>query len=211
MTAATREKVLLVHGLWMNGLVMLYLARTLKKAGFATECFGYRPMRDALSEHVTALSEHVAGMVTDRLHIVAHSLGGIVVLRYLDGAPDDRIGRIVLLGTPAGGSQAARALAQWPGGKLMLGRSIDVWRSNPPVPPDVKACVGAIAGSRAVGLGAIFMNVPEPCDGVVTVDETRLQGLADHLVLPVSHSGMLISSEVASQTAIFLRKGSFER
>jgi len=55
------------------------------------------------------------------------------------------------------------------------------------------------------------MDVPEPSDGVVTVDETRLPGLSDHLVLPVSHSGMLISREVALQTAAFLRYGRFER
>jgi hypothetical protein len=57
----------------------------------------------------------------------------------------------------------------------------------------------------------MFMDVPEPSDGVVTVEETRLPGLSDHLVLPVSHSGMLISQEVARQTAAFLRDGRFER
>ena len=210
-TAGMREKVLLVHGLWMNGLAMLYLARALKNAGYATECFNYHPVRDGLPEHVAALSRHVATMTADRFHIVAHSFGGIVVLHYLEGTRDDRIGRTVLLGAPAGGSQAARTLARWPGGKFMLGRSIDVWRSSKPLTPNPKSCVGAIAGSRAIGLGAIFMSVPGPCDGVVTVAETRLQGLADHLVLPVGHSSMLISGEVARQTATFLRKGSFER
>lgn len=206
-----REAVLLVHGLWMNRLAMLYLAHALRKAGFAAECFDYHSMQGTLSEHVTALSDRVAGMVADRIHIVAHSFGGIVALHFLRGAGDDRLGRLVLLGTPVGGCQAARTLADWPAGKLMLGRSIEVWRSDAPIPPAPESCIGAIAGSRAMGLGAVFMNVPKPCDGVVTVDETRLQGFADHLVLPVSHSGMLVSRDVALQTAVFLRNGCFER
>ena len=206
-----RAAVLFIHGLWMNGLAMLYLVHALRKGGFAAECFNYRSMTGTLSEHVTALCDRVTGIAADKVHIVAHSFGGIVALHFLKGARDHRLGRLVLLGTPVGGSQAARTLAQWPAGKLMLGRSVDVWRSDPPVPPAPKSCIGAIAGSRAMGLGAICMNVPKPCDGVVTVDETRLQGLADHLVLPVSHSGMLISREVARQTAVFLRTGSFQR
>jgi hypothetical protein len=93
----------------------------------------------------------------------------------------------------------------------MLGRSMEIWQSDSVPKLDATTCVGSIAGSVAFGLGSIFLDVPEPCDGVVTVDETRLPGLADHLVLPVSHSGMLVSREVAGQTAAFLRNGRFER
>lgn len=209
---ATRtEAVLLLHGLWMNRLAMLYLALALEEAGFAAESLNYHSMRGTLPEHVGALADRVAGTAADAVHLVAHSLGGIVALNYLQGARDERIGRVVLLGAPVSGSQAARALADWPGGDLMLGRSTDIWRSDNRAQLDATACVGAIAGSRSFGLGSVFMDVPEPSDGVVTVEETRLPGLSDHLVLPVSHSGMLISREVARQTAAFLRNGRFER
>jgi pimeloyl-ACP methyl ester carboxylesterase len=195
----------------MNGLVMLYLAHALRRHGFAAECFDYHSMRGALHEHVAALADRVAGTVADTVHLVAHSFGGIVALHYLRGTRDDRLGRLVLLATPVRGSRAARAFADRPAGKLMLGRSIDVWRSEGLAPLDPGSCVGAIAGSKEFGLGSVFMGVPGPCDGVVTVEETRLAGLADHLVLPVSHSGMLISHEAARQTAVFLRNGRFER
>ena len=56
----------------------------------------------------------------------------------------------------------------------------------------------------------MFMDVPEPSDGVVTVEETRLAGLSDHIVLPVSHSGMLVSAQAARQVAVFLERGAFD-
>ena len=209
--AAERETVLLLHGLWMNSLAMLYLAQALDGKGFATESLDYHSMRGTLPEHVVALADRVAAMSAGTVHLVAHSLGGIVALHYLQGMRDKRIGRVVLLGSPVGGSQAARALADSPAGEWMLGRSIDIWQSHRRPQLDATACVGAIAGSTPFGLGAMFMDVPEPSDGVVTVEETRLPGLADHLVLPVSHSGMLMSHEVAQQTAGFLRNGRFDR
>ena len=209
---ATRvEAVLLLHGLWMNRLVMLYLERSLERAGFRAVSLAYRSMRGTPDEHMAAVARQIASIPADTVHLVGHSLGGVVALGYLAGDPDKRIGRAVLLGAPVSGSQAARAVADWPGGYLMLGRSTDIWRSDTRVELDATACVGAIAGSRPFGLGSVLMDVPEPSDGVVTVEETRLPGLSDHLVLPVSHSGMLISGEVARQTAAFLRNGRFER
>jgi len=209
--AARAEAVLLLHGLWMNRLAMLYLALTLDRAGFGTVSLAYRSMRGTPDEHVAAVARRIASIPADTVHLVGHSLGGVVALGYLAGQPDKRIGRVVLLGAPISGSRAARAVADWPGGDLMLGRSTGIWRSGQRAQLDATACVGAIAGSRPFGLGSVFMDVPEPSDGVVTVEETRLPGLSDHLVLPVSHSGMLISREVARQIAAFLRNGRFER
>jgi len=206
-----REAVLLVHGLWMNGLSMFYLAHALRRAGFAAECFTFHSVRGTLAEHVSALSQRVAAMAAGAVHLAAHSLGGIVALHYLAGARDARLGRLVLLGAPVAGCRAARTLARWPGGRFMLGRSIDIWQTECPAPTDVAASAGAIAGSRPFGLGSVLMDIPGPGDGVVAVDETRLSGLADHLVLPVSHSGMLISRKVARQTAAFLSNGRFQR
>lgn len=209
--AARPEAVLLLHGLWMNRLVMLYLARSLDREGFRPVSLAYRSMRGTPDEHLAAVARRIASISAGSVHLVGHSLGGLVALGYLAGEPDKRIGRAVLLGAPVGGSRAARAVADWPGGDLMLGRSTDIWRSDKRAQLNATACVGAIAGSRPFGLGSVFMDVPDPSDGVVTVEETRLPGLCDHLVLSVSHSGMLISREVARQTAAFLRNGRFER
>jgi pimeloyl-ACP methyl ester carboxylesterase len=209
--SGSREAVLLIHGLWMNGLAMFYLEHALKREGFLCDSLSYHSMLGTLSEHVDALAGRIAAIDADTVHLVGHSLGGIVALGYLQGARDRRIGRCVLLGSPVGGSQIARTLAQQRGGGLLLGRSVDVWQSDVPHRIGDGLCVGAIAGSEPFGLASMFMDLPAPSDGVVTIDETRLPGLADHLVLPVSHSGMLISSQVADQVAAFLRRGLFER
>ena len=216
---ATRaEAVLLLHGLWMNSLAMLYLARSLDRAGFRPVSLSYRSMRGTPDEHVAAVARCLASIFADTIHIVGHSLGGVVALDYLAGEPDKRIGRVVLLGAPVAGSRAAQALGRWHGAGLFLGRSIAIWQADfhqrRRRQLEGRFCVGAIAGSRPLpsplGLARFIVRIPPPNDGVVTVDETRLPGLSGHIVLPVSHSGMLISSRVAQQVAAFLRRGHFE-
>ncbi|HEV2286271.1 MAG TPA: hypothetical protein VGR80_09525, partial [Steroidobacteraceae bacterium] len=49
----------------------------------------------------------------------------------------------------------------------------------------------------------------EENDGTVAVSETRLPGATDHIVLPVSHLGMLVSARVAHETGRFLTEGRF--
>jgi len=216
--AARTEAVLLLHGLWMNRLAMLYLARSLGRAGFVPVSLAYRSMRGTPDEHMVAVARRIASIPADAVHIVGHSLGGVVALGYLAGEPDKRIGRVVLLGSPVAGSQVARAVGRWRAGGLFLGRSIAMWQSDLQQRRcqqlEGRFCVGAIAGSRPLpsplGLARFIVRLPAPNDGVVTVDETRLPGLSDHIVLPVSHGGMLISSRVARQVAAFLRRGHFD-
>ena len=69
--------------------------------------------------------------------------------------------------------------------------------------------LGAIAGSRPVGTGQFFAHFDEDNDGTVAVSETIIPGLADHIVLPHSHIGMLFAGDVADQVAQFLRTGRF--
>ena len=206
-----REAVVLLHGLWMNRLAMIYLARSLGRCGFAPHSVNYRSMRGALEENVATVGRRIAALRADTVHLVGHSLGGVVALRYLQGAPDARIGRTVLLGAPLAGSRAAVAFARHPAGRLLLGTSLALWRSNFDTRLDPRLCVGAIAGARPFGLAHSAMRLPGECDGVILVEETRSPMLADHLVLPVSHSGMLVSARVARQVALFLSEGRFGR
>ena len=194
----------------MNRFVMGWLAHALDAAGFRTDTVDYRGTREGMEAHVRLLDEAVAATHADRIHLVGHSMGGVIVMRYLAQSRDPRIGRAVLLGSPVRGSQAARDFEGHALGRMLLGASVELWRSpfEPRVPPGRE--VGSIAGSTAFGLGSLFVTLPGENDGVVTVEETRLEGLRDHIVLPVSHTGMLMSDPVASQAAAFLRRGAFD-
>ena len=203
------EAVMLLHGLWLNRLAMQFLASKLQGAGFSAHTFGYPSMDEGLSENAAGLAKAIAALPEGRIHLVGHSLGGLVILRYLQDATDGRLGRAVLLGSPVAGSQAGARVAAHELGRPLLGRSAAIWETPPTW--TLRGEVGMIAGSDQFGLAHLFVSLPGENDGVVTIEETRMPGLADHIVLPVSHSGMLFSGDVAAQTASFLRDGKFAR
>jgi pimeloyl-ACP methyl ester carboxylesterase len=204
----TRD-VLLLHGLWMSRVAMLPLATRLAAAGFRTHTLTYRSVARDLRDHLLRIDRAVAGMGTEKLHIVAHSMGGLVALAYLAQARQGLAERLVLLGSPVAGCLAGRTLASHPSLGAVLGASAALWRDHRglALPKGVEAC--AIAGTGRIGIGRFFVALPEANDGVVMVAETRLPGLAAHLVLPVSHSAMLVAPRVAAETVHFLRHGCF--
>jgi pimeloyl-ACP methyl ester carboxylesterase len=203
--------VLLLHGAWMNGWVMAYLAHALRWEGFAAQTLTYRTMRGTLEEHLARVAKRIAALESPRVHLVGHSLGGVIVLRYLQRRPDDRIGRAVLIGAPVAGCRAAEDLAQRAGGEFLLGTSLGVWRAPVDVSLDPRFQVGVIAGTGALGLGRLVTRLPRPNDGVVCLDETKFPAMRDHLVLPIGHTLMLASPRVARETAAFLKTGRFLR
>lgn len=205
-----RETVVLVHGLWMHGVVMTYLRWRMKHCGYHSSSFSYRSVRLTLTENARRLARYCRDVRADRLHFVGHSLGGLVILRFLEDMADDRVGRIVLVGSPCSGSFSAERLASLPGGRAALGRSVPEWLAAPHSPALLGYEIGGIAGSLRVGLGRLISpDLPRPNDGVVTVAESRLPEMRDHVVLPVSHSGMLLSGGVGRQACHFLRHGHF--
>ena len=121
-----------------------------------------------------------------------------------------RPGRVVLLGSPFAGSNAAARLEASRIGTALLGRSIREWLLDRPQAWSGPRELGVIAGCGRIGMGRIIApDLARPNDGVVAVAETRVPGAADHLVLPVSHTAMLASRRVAEESAHFLRNGRF--
>jgi pimeloyl-ACP methyl ester carboxylesterase len=211
-TAPTRAgEVLLVHGLWTNRAIMLYLARALAGHGFRPHPVGYFSALDEFEHNAARVARAIAECPGERLGVVAHSLGGLVALRALARRPDPRVRRVVLLGVPLAECHLGRTIARVRLLAPLLGTTRTLWSDMPAldIPPGVAA--GAIAGTRRLGLGALVLRLPGPNDGVVRVEETRHPGLADHLVMPVAHSEMLVSRAIAAQAAAFLADGRFAR
>jgi pimeloyl-ACP methyl ester carboxylesterase len=210
--AATGQDVrtiVIVHGLWMTGLVFALQRAQLARRGYSLRTFNYPSLRLSLDEIALRLARCVNALQTSGVHLVGHSLGGLVVMHTLARFPQLPIGRVVLLGCPLTGSRAVEFLARTTAGRALVGRALREWL--PECASAVAAAfeIGMIAGTRRFGLGSLVVPLPKPNDGVVCLDETRLPGLHDHVTLPLSHSGLILSSHAALEIDHFLRHGHF--
>jgi pimeloyl-ACP methyl ester carboxylesterase len=210
---AVRIAVVYVHGLWMNGLEGTFLRwRLAKELDAATPMFAYRSIGADIAANARALAKRLSRLRADTLHLVGHSLGGLVICKMLENGGDASLppGRVVLLGSPVAGSRAASNLAAWKIGRFILGRTA---RDELLVRRDPRWAhnreLGVIAGTLRVGLGRIVNTHPGSSDGTVYVDETLIPGMKEHLTMHVSHTGLPFSAAVAAQTAAFLRQGRF--
>ncbi|WP_460830277.1 alpha/beta fold hydrolase [Lysobacter humi (ex Lee et al. 2017)] len=201
------RRVILLHGLWMRPASLALLGRRLADAGFEPVGLGYSTVRGGPARAVPDLIE-LAGQ--GPCHVVGHSLGGLVALTALEQRPALPVERVVCLGSPLCGSAAAAGIARLPVVGRALGRSRDLLREGCR-PWTGAARVGMVAGSRPLGLGQFLGRLDGVSDGTVAVAETRLAGLADHVVLRASHTGLAFSPQVARQVVAFLREGRFER
>ena len=210
--AGDRRRVVLLHGLWMPGASMHWLSQQLRAAGFAPEIFSYHSVADGPDQAVSRLAALL--QAEGEADIVAHSLGGLIALHALCEAPRLPVARVVCLGSPLNGSGAAAGMLRWAPAASLLGRSAALLRDG--LVRDGVHCwhgrarVGVVAGCVRHGLGALFAGFEGDHDGTVAVDETRLAGLSDHVVVDASHSGLLFSEAAATQAIAFLRDGRFD-
>jgi len=202
-------EVVLVHGLWYRAWSMRVLRERLEAAGFAVRCFSYPTRTRVPVDNAADLHEFARCAKSSEQHFVAHSLGGLVTLAMLYAAQDLPPGRLVLMGTPLQGSAVARRIARWPGGSWFMGKASEVLGRGDPTPSPGRE-TGMIAGVKPFGLGRLSGAAAGMHDGTVAVHETRSDVLTDRIELPVTHTGMLVSSEVARQAAYFLQVGRFD-
>lgn len=207
------DHVILLHGLWMRGFALLMLHRRLMEAGFRVHRFDYMSVATTQERILGRLEAriHELGQEAQAVHLVGHSLGGLLALRACHdaGAPLPS-GRVVCLGSPLKGSAAARRFAgMGRGGEALLGHNRELleygferW-SGPRE-------VGVVAGRMPLGLGAVLGQIAGDSDGTVAVDETCLPGISDHCVVETNHTGLLFSVEAARQVTEFLHRGRFD-
>jgi pimeloyl-ACP methyl ester carboxylesterase len=209
--------VVYVHGLWQSGgesvLLRRRLARDLDAEAVA---FSYPSVAENASANARALAQYLSAIRADTLHLVGHSLGGVMILKSFEEAPQMHAllppGRMVFMGSPLRGSLTARNLARLPFGKKIMGLSVAQelmlprerrWNGSREL--------GVIAGDSGFGLGRLVGKLGGPSDGTILLEEVQIDGAADRTVLPVSHTGMLFSAVAARAVASFLRAGRFGR
>jgi len=205
-----KQAVVLVHGVLMTGLEMQLLAVRLRQCGFPlVKIFHYRSLRRTPAENAQALKRFIEALDADVVHLVGHSLGGIVIAHLFDSFPEQPPGKVVMLGTPLNGSATAVALRRLKLDGLLLGRSMvqgllgdgPRWKNGREL--------AMVAGNRGLGVGMLFGQLSSPNDGTVAVSETRAPEVTQHLQVPYSHFGLLFARPVATAICAYLSRGEF--
>lgn len=221
-----KNRVILIHGLHHAPFIMRPLAKHLQAQGLDTYQYGYRSMRDSISTNSQRLNTWLEANHNPEqpINLVGHSLGGLIIRDFVAHYPQWQIGQCVTLGTPHTGSICSDYI--WSIAPIIVGKSyIDALDGTvAPLPENIS--LGVIAGNKPQGLGLLFLEYhnrklqkeDNPLldkyrdhDGTVYVEETRLITAADHVIMPVSHTGMLVNKAVADQTSYFLQHGHFKR
>jgi pimeloyl-ACP methyl ester carboxylesterase len=211
------DGVVLLHGILRTPLSMVGFARFFKKWGFRVLNLGYPSRKHDLAVLVNGIHDPIQRFretFSGKIHFVGYSMGGLLIRAYGHRYHPVGLGRIVLIGTPNGGSEVADYLQKYPVYKWVFGPAgqqlITDQRGFQHLFSPLKAEVGIIAGNKSMPPFGFIMAGREN-DGTVSVANTHLVGEKDHLTLPYPHEGLLTSRSVREQALSFLRNGYFAK
>ena len=217
--ATAREAVVVLHGVAINPRFTARLARFIAEAGYAVHNLGYPsrtvPLAELGPRWLAAKIAELGLERATRLHFVTHSMGGLMVRGYLDAHRPANLGRVVTIVPPHHGSAVSDRLRSLPVVWRIIGRNLGALGTKPDaywrtLPQRADFELGVIAGSRPLSpFGWCFLVGPN--DGTVPESSTRLDGMADHIVLPSSHTLILFRKRTAARAIEFLRTGRFAR
>jgi len=208
------DSVILLHGLARSNRSMKKLEMALLEAGYSVHNVSYASTR----KHIEQLADEAIGEAlklcpADRkLHFVTHSLGGILVRQYLLHHEIENLGRVVMLGPPNKGSEVVDKLRDFPGFHFINGDAgLELGTGESSVPNRLGAAnfdLGIIAGTRSINL-ILSRMIDGVDDGKVSVENTKLEGMHDHLEMEVTHPFMMRNNKVIEQVIHYLESGRF--
>lgn len=212
------DGVVLLHGIGVGPWSLKRLERTLQRRGYATLNLDYASRKKPLEQLAGDIHAPIAAFAEQcdgAIHFVAHSMGGLLARVYIARYRPTRLGRVVMLGTPNGGSEVADLLKDLsiyravfgPAGLQLSTNQVPVLADLPS--PDYE--VGIIAGCRTIAPIASAFVLPRPNDGRVSVASAKLADMADHVVVKAAHAALPYHSVAIAQTLAFLHDGRFRR
>jgi pimeloyl-ACP methyl ester carboxylesterase len=195
----------------MVGLEFAPLRYRVGRAGFETRRFHYSSLLHGVDHNARRLGTYLQGIQAERLHLVAHSLGGLVTLRMFQQGVQLPPGRVVFLGSPIRGSRAAEYLTQkglgWSIGKSGPGGLAEKYEPRWTEAREL----GVVAGTHEFAINPMNFGLVSPHDGMVSVSETHIEGAKESVTIHANHTGMLFTRELAGQVTLFLKTGVFRR
>lgn len=210
------ECVVLLHGMARTERSMDKMEVALKAEGYEVVNYGYPSTQFEIETIAKEYLPQAVAQCKPKLivNFVTHSLGGIVLRKYLADNTLKNMGRVVMLGPPNKGSEVVDTLKHVPGFKFINGPAgMQLGTGVASVPNSLGALnypVGIIAGSATIN-PILSQMLPNPDDGKVSVESTKLEGMKDHLVVPVSHPFLMRNKDVIRQVKAFLKTGLFLR
>ncbi|MGI9295048.1 MAG: esterase/lipase family protein [Pseudomonadales bacterium] len=215
---AAADCVVLLHGLARTAKSMGKLAAAFDTHGYRVANVNY-PSRKKPIEQLAEIAvqkgvNKCSASAAEKIHFVTHSLGGIIVRYYLAHNQLPRLGRVVMLAPPNQGSEVVDNISSFPGYSLLNGPAgSQLGTGEGSIPSSlgpVTYPVGVIAGTRTINL-VLSMYLPNPDDGKVSVENTKVEGMVDYIEIPVSHPFIMRKEAVIEQALAFMATGKFTR
>ncbi len=213
---ASADCVVLLHGLARTAKSMSKLATAFDARGYKVANVDY-PSREMPIEELAEIAvEKGVGRcgvtAAEKIHFVTHSLGGIIVRYYLAHNQLPRLGRVVMLAPPNKGSEVVDKISGYPGYSLLNGPAGSQLGTGEGSIPSrlgpVTYPVGVVAGTRTINL-LLSQYLPNPDDGKVSVENTKVEGMTDFIEVPVSHPFIMRRKGVIEQALTFIETGKF--